>query len=342
MLKKVLEKASEEAITRDEALYLFKEVQTSEQFSELAKVASKVRDREVGSLFKFDGFIGTITSCTTSPPCKYCSRSAAKPSEKPLTLDEIKLAAELMKEAGIKRIELGGGTVWSGIGEQVVEAVKAVKQIAPFEIWINVGPALNADDLINLKDLGVKEVCSSLETINPTVFREAKPGDSFEARMRLAEEINKAGLGLVSVMMVGIGSSYEDYVEHIFWLKGFKNLSHFCITGLNPLPGTPFESKPPANPFEVAKAGAIARLVLRTPDISFGGMMNDWRLLPLAVMAGGNRVIHLGCHVHRANGWRQLHYPGTIVKRHGELEFVNMLPLTARIVKEMGMEVDVA
>lgn len=341
MLKRVLEKGLEETITKEEALYLFREVQRSEEFLELAKVASKVRDKEVGVVFKFDGFVGSITSCTTYPVCKYCRRSTAQAAEKPLTVNEIEIAAKLMKSAGIKRIELGGGTVWSGAGKQVIEAVKAVKNVASFDVWINVGPALNADDLMKLKELGVKEVCSSLETINPDVFKEAKPGDTLEARMKLAEEINKIGLGLASVMMVGIGSNYEDYVEHIFWLKGFENLSHFCITGLNPFPGTPFQNKPPANPFEVAKTGAIARLVLRNPDISFGGMMNDWRLLPLAIMAGGNRVIHLGCHVHRANGWRQLRHPGVIVERHGELEFVNMLPLTVRIVKEMGMEVDV-
>lgn len=342
MVKKVLDKALNEAITRDEALCLFREVRSAEEFLELARVASRVRDEEMGVIFKFDGFVGAITPCTTDPVCKYCSRSARDVFHKPLAIEEIEIAAKLMKEAGVKRVELGGGTLWSGAGEKVIDAVKAVKRVASFDVWINVGPALDAEDLVKLKELGVKEVGSSLETINPGVFKEAKPGDSLEARMKLAEEINKTGLGLNSVMMVGIGSSYEDFVEHIFWLKGFENLSHFCVTGLNPFPGTMFQDKPPANPFEVAKAGAIARLVLRTPDISFGGMMNDPRLLPLMVMAGGNRVIHLGCHAHRANGWRQLHYPGVTVERHGELEFVNMLPLTTRIVKEMGMEVDVA
>lgn len=342
MWKEVLEKALKEAITRDEALCLFKEIRRTEEFLELAKVASKVRDDEIGAIFKFDGFVGVITPCTTEPACKYCSRSAGNAFEKPLTISEIEIAAKLMKDAGMKRVELGGGTLWSGAGKKVIEAVKAVNKVASLDIWINVGPALNTNDLVKLKELGVKEVCSSLETINPNVFKEAKPGDSLEARMKFTEEINKTGLGLTSVMMVGIGSSYEDLVEHIFWLKGFENLSHFCITGLNPVPGTLFQNKPLANPFEVAKAGAIAKLVLRTPAISFGGMMNDPRLLPLAIMAGGNRVIHLGCHVHRANGWRQLRLPGVIVERHAELEFVNMLPLTTRIVREMGMEVNVA
>ena len=342
MLRDILIKALNDQITQDEALYILSKVRTIEDFLELAKVASKIRDDEVGAVFKFDGFIGSITPCTTNPPCKYCSRSAGnRPdfAEKPLTIEEIELGAKLIDSTGTKRVELGGGTLWSGAGEKVISAVKAVKKVSSMDVWINVGPSLNRDDLIKLKELGVKEVCSSLETINPDVFKEAKPGDSLKARMKFAEEINEVGLGLTSVMMVGIGSSYEDYVKHIFWFKGFENLSHVCITGLNPIPGTPFQNKPMANPLEVAKVGAVARLVLRTPDISFGGMMNDPRLLPLWVMAGGNRAIHLGAHVHKVNAWRMYH-AGAIVERRGGLEFVNMLPLTTRIVKEMGMEVD--
>ncbi len=343
MLEKVLQEAVSEPLTQDEALYVLNKVQTIEDFLELAKVASKVRDDEVGAVFKFDGFIGSITPCTTNPPCKYCSRSAGnRPdfAEKPITVEEVELGAKLIESTGTKRVELGGGTLWNGAGEKVLEAVKAVKRVSSMDIWINVGPSLTKDDLIKLKDLGVKEVCSSLETINPEVFKDAKPGDSLEARMKLAEEINEVGLGLKSVMMVGLGSSYEDYVKHIFWLKKFENLSSATVTGLRPIPGTPFQNRPMANPLEVAKVGAVARLVLRDVDVGFGGMMNDPRMLPLWIMAGANRAIHLGAHIHRA--WSTpIRHPNTVVEKHGEIEFVNMLPLTTRLAKEMGMEVDV-
>jgi|Deesub1362A_J573_1020465.scaffolds.fasta_scaffold03693_4 biotin synthase len=339
----ILKNAESDEIRREEALQLFKGVRGVSELSELMKVASEVRDNEKGAIFKFDGFIGSITSCDTEPPCKYCSRSAGNRSdfaEKTLTIEEIEFGAKLIAETGTKRVEIGGGTPREGACEKVINSAKAIKKVSLMDVWVNVGPSLTREDLLRLKELGVTEVCSSLETINPEVFRDAKPGDSLEARMKLAEEINEVGLGLTSVMMVGIGSSYEDYVNHLFWLKKFENLSHVCITGLNPILGTPFQSKPLANPFEVAKAGAIARLVLRTPDISFGGMMNDPKLLPLWIMAGANRAIHLGAHIHRANAWRTPH-AGAIVARYNGLEFVNLLPLTTRLVKEMGMEVDI-
>ncbi len=342
-IDEILDKATEVPINQEEARKLLYEIDSIDKFLELARVSSKVREEEVGNAFKFDGFIGSITPCTTNPPCKYCSRSAGFRTDfakEPLSVEEIELAAELISGTGTKVVELGGGTLWSGAGEKVIEAVKAVKRVSSMSIWVNVGPSLSKDDLVKLKDLGVKEVCSSLETINPDVFKEAKPGDSLEARMKLAEEIDSVGLGLKSVMMVGIGSSYEDYVKHIFWFKKFRNISSVSITGLRPIPGTPYQNKPMANPFEVAKVGAIVRLVLRNVDVGFGGMMNDPRLLPLWIMAGANRAIHLGAHVHRVWG-TPMNYPNITTEKHGNLEFVNMLPLTTRIVREMGMEVDV-
>lgn len=345
-IKHILKNAQREPINEEEALYLFQNVQSIDKFLDLAKVATKVRDDEIGAVFKFDGFIGTITPCEIDPPCKYCGRSAKnKPdfSEHCLTTGEIELAAEFIAETGVKMTEIGGGTIRSGAGGKVIEAVKAVKKVAPeLGIWVNVGPSLTKDDLVKLKEFGVKEACSSLETINPGVFAEVKPGDSLEARMKLVEEINNVGLGLASVMMVGLGSSYEDYVKQIFWLNNFDMIKkgHFPITGFRPMPGGGMEKRPVADPIEVAKAGAIARLVMRKGDISFGGMMNDPRLLPLWIMAGANRAIHLGPHVHRANRWSCEKISSEITsKTVGNLEFTNMLPLTTRIVKNLGMEV---
>lgn len=64
------------------------------------------------------------------------------------------------------------------------------------------------------------------------------------------------------------------------------------------------------------------------------------QLLPLWIMPGANRAIHLGAHIHRA--WSTpIRHPNTVVEKHGDIEFVNMLPLTTRLAKEMGMGVDV-
>jgi biotin synthase len=206
---------------------------------------------------------------------------------------------------------------------------------------VNVGPSLSRRALEELRNLGVSEVGASLETINERVFKEVKPGDNLQTRMKFAIAVKNIGLKLMSVMMVGIGSTYEDYVNHIFWLKEI-GVDHMPITGLIPIPGTQLEISRPAWSYEVAKVVAVARLILRKADISVGGVMNDPQLLPMSVMAGANRVIHLGAHVHRVGIWgfRPM-YKCIEVKRLGNLEFVNMLPLTTKIVKDLGMRVDV-
>lgn len=343
----VLKKALKEPLSREEVLFLLKKASTWDRFVELCRVASKVRDDEVGNIFKFDAFIGGVTPCTTTPPCKYCSRAArGSILEKPLTPQEIEIGARYAAERGCKRVEIGGGTLWEGAGPHVIKAVEVVKRAAPsMDIWVNVGPALTREDLLKLKELGVSEVCSGLETVNRKAFENAKPGDSFEARLALIKLIDELGLKLVSVMMVGLpGTTYEDYVDHIFFLSRFSSIKrgHFPITGFRPIPGTPFGDMPMTSPVDVAKVGAVARLVLRSCDISFGGMMNDPRLLPLWVMAGANRAIHLGVHVHRAErGWRFVHSGDIEVSRIGDLELINMLPLSTRIVKQLGMVPDV-
>ena len=331
-----LSKAVKEGVSREEALFLLEETKTIDRYLELFRAASYVRESEVGNVFKFDGFIGTITSCTTSPPCIYCGRSASPESfSNILTPDEVALATKLIEATGTRRVELGGGTLWSGADSLVLEAVRAVRSAANLEVWVNVGPCLSRKALEELKSLGVVEVCSSLETINENIFRKVKPGDDIHTRMKFAKTIKDIGLKLSSVMMVGIGSSYEDYINHIFWLKEI-GVDHFAITGFNPLPGTPLETHMPATSYEVAKVIAISRLVLRRVDISIGGIMNDPQLLPLAIMAGANRAIHLGVHVHRPGRWTQ-RYKCAESKQFNGLEFVNLLPLTARIVRGMGM-----
>ena len=229
-LYETLEDVRGREITREEALFLLEETKTYQDLLELFRVASEVRRREAGDIFKFDGFIGPSVPCTTSPPCRYCGRSVrGNSSWDLLTPEEVAFGAELIEETGTKRVEVGGGTLWSGADDLVLKAVEAVKSATNLDIWVNVGPCLSRDALQKLKILGVIEVCSSLETINEKVFMEAKPGDSLQARMEFAKTIKDVGLRLNSVMMVGIGSSNQDYVDHIFWLKEV-GVDHFCIT----------------------------------------------------------------------------------------------------------------
>jgi len=346
--EETLKRAEREEITKEEAVYLLKETVSYDKVLKLFEVAGGVRDNEVGTTFKLDGFIAPITVCRTNPPCKYCQRSSkflerSMEFDTVLSPDETALGAKLVMEAGIRRAELGGGTPWGGDGGEVIEAIKAVKSTSNLDIWINVGPALTKEVLTELKKLGVKEVCSSLETINETVFSEVKPGDDINARKNLARMIDEAGLGLVSVMMVGLGGN-EDYANYMLWLKQFENLSYFIITCFAPVPGTPMENYAPASPLEAAKVAAVARLILRDVDINIGGSAGDVRLLPLAIMAGANRAMHVGVSVRpKQREYPKLSYGYALTPRFktiGNLVIMNFLPVSMKFIKEAGMEIE--
>ena len=344
--EEVLKNAEEYEITKEEALYLFKETGRYDKALKLFETASRVRDEEVGNVFKLDGFIGLITHCTVDPPCRYCWNSSTinRSSfgiENVLTIDEIVEGARLIEETGISMVELGGGTTIGSRGEKVVEAVKAVKKATHLGIWINVGPALSEDTLRELKKLGVAEVCSSFEVnpLNERLFREVKPGDDLEARKKLAEMINDVGLGYASVLMCGLGETYEDRVDHMFYLKQFENFKYFLITWFHPVPGTPMANYPLTSPLEAAKTAAIARLIFRDIDIHVSG----YKHIPLWIMSGANRVVHAGASVHRVGsgaGWRW-HTIGAEIKHiNDRLVFVNLLPTTVRFITGAGMKVE--
>ncbi len=335
----ILEKALTDSIDKNEALVLLRKSQDYSRLLDLLKVASKVRDNEVGRVYKIEGFISPITRCTTKPPCRFCRRSAGGDFE-PLTTSELELGVKLVAETGVKRVEIGGGTVWSGAGETVIQAVRICRRIAPhLLIRVNVGPSLSVNDLAKLKELGVYEVSSNFETMNPQVFKKIKPGDNLESRIKLAKAIDEIGLKLSTTIMVGVGSSYEDYVEHVFWLKeNMRNLSRISITVLRPIKGTPMENHPMGSVIEALRLGAVTRIVLRKVDLSFGGIANDIRLLPLRVMAGDNREVHLSVMVTKRKWDKPLLSPSEItVKNINGLWYYNALPLLTRMLKELGM-----
>ncbi len=341
-LSDLLKLGKEGRLGKSEALKILKLVRDYMDLIKLLNVASEVRDEVVGRIYKFEAFMSPLTRCTTDPPCKFCRRSAGYRRE-PLTPEEIRWGAEKVGSTGIKRLEIGGGTPWEGgAGEVVIRAVNIIKEVVPsIKIRVNVGPALSKDDLIKLRDLGVEEVSSNFETMNEEVFYNIKPGDDLRARIKLAKEIDEVGLKLSTTIMVGIGSTYEDYVNHIFWLKeNIKNLGRVSVTVLRPIKGTPMESVPAGSIMEALKVGALTRLVLRDIDLSFGGIMNDPRLLPLRILAGDNREVHLSVMVHRVGTWERpsISPSESIVITEGKLRFVNNLPLVTRIVKELGMK----
>lgn len=342
-LDNILSKALKESIDEDEALFVLHEVNDWKKLLKLFNVAGKVRDREMGRIYKLEAFIGPITKCTTNPPCKYCSRAASDTFQNIIDLKELKLATNIVKERGFRRIEIGGGTIWSGAGDIVIKAVEIIKQIHPKAILrLNFGPSLSRSDLLKLKQLGVREIGSNLETMNREVFYKMKPGDNLDRRMEFAKEIDSIGINLSTTILVGLGSSYEDYVKHLFWLKKeIKNLSRISFPVLRPHPEGPLKDRRCGSLFDALKLGALARIIFRNIDIGFGGIANDPRLLYLRIMAGGNREVHISFMVTKKPWPRARFSPSEIrISRIGDLYIYDAVEYVTRVVGELGFKID--
>ena len=292
--EEILKKAVENEITREEALYLFKETDKYDKALKLFEIASRVRDDEVGNVFKIDGHI-SIQPCNRNPHCRFCFSAAERDhwSSQVLNPEEASVIAKKMRELGIKRVNIGGGLSGDG-GKKAIETTEAIKSVVPnIEVYTNIAADFTEDSIRTLNELGVQEMICHLEIFNQSLFEKIRPpnnlGDTYDRRMKIHHIINDLGINVGDGLMVGVGEPYEDRVNHLFYLKNYENLSAVLITGFHPIPTTPMENYPSATLFDNLKTIAITRLVHRNIDIhrSFAGAD-----LPVWVMAGVNRRVH--------------------------------------------------
>lgn len=339
----ILKEALEREITKEEALFLFENSYTPNAYLRLFQTANAVREGEAGSLFLLDGWMGGLVDCKINPPCRYCGRAIPWRRRKilELTSEHLEKIAEVVRRTGTEMIQIGGGTNYEEAPAIMIRVLRELKKHG-FQVRVNVGPALKEEDIREMKAIGVNEITCSFETINEEIFRKLKPGDSLAKRKDVAHIINDSGVSLSSNVMIGVGESYRDRVEHLFYLKGMENLGQVGITWLRIHPGSPLEGKTiPPSPLEAARTIAISRLIFRNKWIKG----SNPQYLQLWIAAGANRQIHGGISVHRkeepliggggagmASGIQHIEVCDGIVVS-------NMLPVTARWVMASGMQV---
>jgi len=340
---KILKEALKREISPKEALFLFRKTQNWERLLQLFKTACRVRDDEIGRECKLMGFICCITPCNTDPPCKYCFRWANErlfSEEAVLSDDELEIAVKTLEERGLKRVELGGGTLWGEEGRQrTLRAVKVACKSSRLEIWINNGPSYRVEDLPQMKKLGVTGIACNLETINEAVFSKMRPGDNFQLRKAIIEASERLGLQIDNTLMIGLGQQagqphpYEDWVNFFYYFKQFKNLRIIEIHPFRPITNSPVQDWPAGSEFESEKARAIARLIFRNIDISGGNYLTG-------LLAGGNLIMHCLPITKKFRAWREHRGHVRLVDLSPNLALVDNLQLITRTAREMGMEIE--
>ena len=263
MIDEILKKAENNQKLTDEEFLELLNISNDEDLNKLFETAAKIRDQQSKTI-KLTSTIHITNKCQIQPRCEYCGFAEETSSKGYYNAfyksnEEILCAVKSIQEADIPRVSCSGGYGYKG--KQAVNACKIVKENSDLEILVNVGGDLTEESINKLAELNTDTICCNLETINEEVFYKRKPGDSLEQRILTCERISKAGIGLSSGLLLGIGESVEDRLKHLRFLGNFETLEEIPIMGFNPYDDTPMANEEPFPLQEQLKMVAITRIM---------------------------------------------------------------------------------
>jgi len=212
-----------------------------------------------------------VARCELNPACKYCSLSSTisriQDERDELPGRSLRDAVRYATDQGVDSIVLVGGSDPGGSDAKVRRAVEVARSVSDVELAVDVGAYLSGETLDWLRRENASTVYCSIETSNPRVFRNAKPGDDLGARIALDEMLERRGMRMGNVVMNGLGT-HEDLLRSILSLRRYRHLAYLYISTFRPVRGTPYERKRPGSLRTSLKALAIARLAL--PRVHLG------------------------------------------------------------------------
>jgi len=282
----------------DSAITLYYGAKRRERSDRLFEAAARVRDATLGRRLTLTGHLHMVTRCELSASCKYCSLSSTIPSvsdeRSPLTLRETLNGVRYAIDRGVRTIVLVGGTDLEGSDERVREVVTRIREMTDVDLAIDVGPSLSESSVRWLGENRVAPIYCSMETIEPTVFANAKPGDDLDARLRFMETVERTGGHLGNIVMNGLGGP-ADLLRTVLASRQFPHTSHLHISTFHPVRGTPWARRRPASLPSSLTVLAIARLAF--PRLQLGlaevGVENpsDLGSVPSQLAAGGGNMV---------------------------------------------------
>ena len=282
---------NEQELRKDEVLGLFRS-RSLEDATKLFEAASEIRNSN-NRRIKLTSTVHLTNLCKITPKCKYCGFAAKTSSEGYFnsfskTEDEILLAVKSVEDAGIPRVSCSGAHGYNG--KHALQAARIVKENTNLELLVNVGSDLNQKVLEQLATYQTDTVCCNLETINKDLFNQLKPGEKLKDRLLACKGINEVGIELSSGLLIGIGESYWDRVNHLFFLKEFPTLGEVPIMGFNPYLDTPMENHPPCSLIDQMKTIAITRLIFTDLRITVPTPTIGPENVKFSLMAGADNV----------------------------------------------------
>ncbi|MDD5692620.1 MAG: radical SAM protein, partial [Candidatus Omnitrophica bacterium] len=257
----VLDKASQSRdLTRDELLYLLK-LKDKKAIELLFKTANFLRQKHFKNSCCVHGIIEISNHCCQG--CSYCGISYHNKGLKRyrMTKDEIlKAAGEAVQIYGFKSLVLQSGEDPGYSVSELADIIKEIKERFPVLIFISFGE-IGIDGLEKLYQAGARGLLMRFESSNPGLYRDMHPGMNLESRLEHLRRAYDMGYLILTGGLIGLpGQTKEDILNDIFLAKEL-HAEMFSFGPFIPHPNTPFSEIKPAQPEEVFKTLAIARII---------------------------------------------------------------------------------
>jgi len=245
--------------------------------------------------------ISTLLSIKTgSCPenCSYCPQSAhyeTSVEKTPLmSLDEVRQAAALAKEAGSSRFCMGAA--WreprDADLDTVCEMVREVKRMG-LETCVTLG-MLNDEQAQKLKAAGLDFYNHNIDS-SEEFYSRIITTRTFQDRLNTLENVRHAGIKVCCGGILGMGETTADRVAMLATLANMDEPPESVpINKLIRIPGTPLENEADIDPFDFVRTIALARIMMPTSYIrlSAGRQQMSDALQSLCFLAGANSIFY--------------------------------------------------
>lgn len=279
-------------LDKEELIYLLQKINDDNK-KILIEAANKIRKERYGNKVYMRGLIEFTNYCKRN--CKYCGiRAANRNIERyRLTNEEIIECVKNGKKLGYSTYVLQGGEDSYFDDEKVVEIVKAIKSIYPYDaVTLSIGER-SYESYKKMYDAGADRYLLRHETASKKLYESLHPDGDYDNRIKCLWNLKEIGYQVGAGFMVGLpGQTTEDLVEDLLFIKKLE--PHMCGIGpFIPHKDTPYRSEERGRLDDVITMLAITRLLLPNvllPATTALGSISD-KGREMGIKAGANVVM---------------------------------------------------
>jgi biotin synthetase len=261
----------------------------------LLHAAFKVRNRYYGKKVKLNMIINAKSGLCPED-CGYCSQSivSTAPIPKYTMLDKETLlegAREAMnRKAGTYCIVAAGKGPTDKELEQVVEAVKEIRQTMPLKICACLG-ILKDGQAGKLAQAGVHRYNHNLNT-SKSRYPSISTTHTYDQRVDTVEQVKAYGMSPCSGVIIGMGETNREIVDMALELRRL-DADSIPVNFLNAIPGTPLAGAGRTPAMKALKVLALFRFMCPAKEIRVAGgrEVNLRSLQPLALYAANSLFV---------------------------------------------------